>query len=166
MRKWRRRGGFFLFPSSLTRFLVLFQHSKRFKRPLPSSKNPHIQNEVKCTPFLVKMSFICTRMKNHLHIKGWALDLVLIQRLGGTRKWPIVDCKTVRIFAYSSRREQWNKRSGTRLKTKSETGEFFSLASHALQACEARALRARKTFTPLFTDFFTDFEKKTDCFAV
>ena len=29
------------------------------------------------------------------------------------------------------------------------------------------ALRARKTLTPRFTDFFTDFEgKKTDCFAV
>ena len=27
-------------------------------------------------------------------------------------------------------------------------------------------LRARKTHTPRFTDFFTDFEKKTDCFAV
>ena len=41
----------------------------------------------------------------------------------------IVDCKTVRIFAYSSKREQSNKRSGTRLKTESETGErqfFFS----------------------------------------
>ena len=43
---------------------------------------------------------------------------------------------------------------------------FFSLASHALGACEARALRARKTLTPRFTDFFTDFEEKTDCFAV
>ena len=67
----------------------------------------------------------------------------------------IVDCKTVRIFTYSSKREQSNKRSGTRLKTESETGErqfFFS--------------RARKTRTPRFTDFFTDFEKKTDCFAV
>ena len=31
--------------------------------------------------------------------------------------------KTVRIFAYSSTREQSNKRSGTRLKTESETGE-------------------------------------------
>ena len=30
-----------------------------------------------------------------------------------------VDCKTVRIFAYSSKREQANKRSGTRLKTES-----------------------------------------------
>ena len=39
----------------------------------PSSKNPHFQNEAKCTTFLVKVSFICTRMKNQVHIKGWAL---------------------------------------------------------------------------------------------
>ena len=36
---------------------------------------------------------------------------------------PAIDCKTVRIFAYSSTREQLNKRCGTRLKTESETGE-------------------------------------------
>ena len=30
------------------------------------------------------MSFICMRMKNIFHIKGWALNLVLIQRPGGT----------------------------------------------------------------------------------
>ena len=64
-----------------------------------------------------------------------------------------LDCKTVRIFAYSSTREQSNKRSGTRPKTESETGER--------RGCEARALRARNTLTPPFTDFFTDFEKKT-----
>ena len=57
----------------------------------------------------------------------------------------LVDCKTVRIFAYSSTREQSNKRSGTRLKTESETGDGTLYG---------------------FTDFFTDFEKKTDCFAV
>ena len=34
-----------------------------------------------------------------------------------------LDCKTVRIFVYSSTREQSNKRSGTRLQTESETGE-------------------------------------------
>ena len=39
-------------------------------RPLPSSKKPYFQNEAKCTTFLVKMSFICMRMKNLLHIKG------------------------------------------------------------------------------------------------
>ena len=43
---------------------------------------------------------------------------------------------------------------------------FFSLASHALRTFEARALRARQTLTPRVTDFFTDFEKKTDFFAV
>jgi len=37
----------------------------------------------------------------------------------------------------------------TRLKTESETGD-----------------RARKTLKPRFTVFFTDFEKKTDSFAV
>ena len=42
---------------------------------------------------------------------------------------------------------------------------FLSLASHARRACEARDLRARKTLMPRFTDFFTDFEKKTDCFC-
>ena len=53
-------------------------------------------------------------------------------------------------FAYSRTREQSNKRSGTRLKTESERLARFAL----------------KTLTPCFTDFFTDFEKKTDCFAV
>ena len=42
----------------------------KFNRPLPSSKNPHFQNDTKCTTFLVKMSFICMRMKNHFYIKG------------------------------------------------------------------------------------------------
>ena len=60
-----------------------------YNRPLPSSKNPHFQNEARCTTFLVKMSFICMRMKNDFHIKGWAPTPVLKQRPGGTRKWPI-----------------------------------------------------------------------------
>ena len=37
----------------------------------------------RCTTFLVEMSFICMR------IKGWAPTLVLKQRTGGTRKWPV-----------------------------------------------------------------------------
>ena len=63
-------------------------------RPLASSKNPHFQNEARCTTFLVKMSFICMRMKNDFHIKGWAPTLVLKQRPGGTGKWPIQLLKT------------------------------------------------------------------------
>ena len=45
------------------------------------------------------MSFICMRAKNYFHIKGWALNLVLIQRPGGTRKWPI------RAFRPNGKRE-------------------------------------------------------------
>ena len=45
--------------------------------------------EARGTTFLVKMSFICMRMKNDFHIKGWAPTLVLKQRPGGTRKWLI-----------------------------------------------------------------------------
>ena len=69
---------------------------------------------------------------------------------------------------------------GSRLKTESETwgrtlkirivwktdSRFFSSPSHALRACEARAHSPRKTLTARFTDFFTDFEENTDCFAV
>ena len=58
-------------------------------RPLPNSKNIQFENEAKCTAFLLKMSFICMRMKNHFHTKGWALNLVLIKRPGETRKWLI-----------------------------------------------------------------------------
>ena len=65
-----------------------YSHPKR-NRPLSISKNPDFQNEARCTTFLVKMSFICMRMKNDFHIKGWAPTLVLKQRPGGTRKWPI-----------------------------------------------------------------------------
>ena len=44
--------------------------SEHLNRPLPSSKNPHFRNEATYTTFLVKMSFICMRMKNDFHIKG------------------------------------------------------------------------------------------------
>ena len=66
------------------------------------------------------------------------------------------------------------QKAGARLKTESETGErrcfffvvfFFARLTRA-RSCEACALRAHTTLTPRFIDFFTDFEKKTDCFAV
>ena len=61
-------------------------------RPLSRSKNPLFRNEAKCTTFLVEMSFICVRMTNHFHIQDWALHFVLIQKPGGTRKWPMKFC--------------------------------------------------------------------------
>ena len=68
--------------------------SVMWNRPLPSSNTPHFQNEAKCRTFLMKMSFICMRIKNHFHIIGWVLNLFLIQRPGETRKWPVAsrDC--------------------------------------------------------------------------
>ena len=68
---------------------VLEKLRPQLYRPLPNSKNTQFQNEAKCTAFLVKMSFICMRMKNHFHAKGWALNLVLIKAPGETRKWLI-----------------------------------------------------------------------------
>ena len=47
-----------------------FRGLVKLNRPLPSSKNPHFQNEARYTTFLVKMTFICMRMKNDFHIKG------------------------------------------------------------------------------------------------
>ena len=80
-----------------------FLFKLNFNRPpQPSSKNPYFQNEAKCTTFLVKMSFSCMRTKNHFHIKGRALNLVLIQKFGGTQKWSIT-VKTSRV------RAQWFK---------------------------------------------------------
>ena len=66
-----------------------------FKYATSEFQNPHFQNEARCTTFLLKMSFIYMRMKNDFHIKGWAPTLVLKQRPGGTRKWPIcLKCDT------------------------------------------------------------------------
>ena len=79
-----------------------------FKRPLPSSKNPHFRNDAKCTTFLVKMSFVCMGINNHFHFKGWALNLVLIQRPGGTRKWPIDLCTFTVFYMFFKQRGHCN----------------------------------------------------------
>ena len=55
----------------------------RVPKTLTSKMRPSTQ------PFLWKWVEICMRMKNHFHVKGWSLNLVLIQRPGGTRKWPV-----------------------------------------------------------------------------
>ena len=69
-----------------------------------------------------------------------------------------LDCKTVRIFAYSSIREQSKAENRER-----DWGETLFLSQGRVRL--ARFARIR-TLTPRVTDFFTDFEEKTDCFAV
>ena len=55
----------------------------RGNRPLPSSKNPRLQNE--CKTFLAIMSFTCMRIKKIIFI----LMASRLACLGATRKWPI-----------------------------------------------------------------------------
>ena len=62
--------------------------------PFPSSLVPPFQSESKCKTILMKMTFICMKMKlhmcrTHFHMKGLALRLVLKQRHKRTQKWPI-----------------------------------------------------------------------------
>ena len=61
----------------------------------------------------------------------------------------LLDCKTVRIFAYSSTREAAR-----------------AVKQKVWNEAENRERDWGEILTPRFTDFFTDFEKKTDCFAV
>ena len=67
--------------------------------------------------------------------------------------------KTMKLFFLKYARAVWNEAENR----ERDLGRD-ALSPH--RACEARALRARETLTARFTDFFTDFEKKTDCFAV
>ena len=65
------------------------------------SKNPHFQNEAKGTIFLVKMSFICMWMKNHFHIKGYALNLICFDtEAWWTRKSSIVSNFPYQIYSF------------------------------------------------------------------
>ena len=43
-------------------------------RPFPSYKYSHFQNKAYCGTFLVKMSFICIRMKNKRECSSFSLD--------------------------------------------------------------------------------------------
>ena len=89
-------GEYFSSPFPMLRF--------EFNWPLPSSKNPQFQNEAKCTTVLVKTPLISMRIKNHFHIKGWALKLVLIQRPGGTRKCPMKQVPHVAASVFVNKR--------------------------------------------------------------
>ena len=64
-------------------------HGSNSKRPFPSSKKSHFQNEAKCEAIDMKMIFNYYANKTHFHNKGFALSLVLKVRFFGTRKWPI-----------------------------------------------------------------------------
>ena len=74
---------------------------------------------------LVKGKTNSVRLSKERHWTHWNLNQRKILRIQ-------LDCKTVRIFAYSSTREQSNKRSGTRLKILSWSFAHARLLRHAL----------------------------------
>ena len=51
-----------------------------------------------------KTRFICMRMKNDFHIKGWAPTIALKQRPKGTQKWPILNLKS-KAWPFKYKRE-------------------------------------------------------------
>ena len=63
-------------------------------------------------------------------------------------------------YARAVKQKVWNEAENR------ERDWFFFLSPHTPYGRVRLARFARKTLTPRFTDFFTDFEKKTDCFAV
>ena len=91
----------------------------------------------------------------NLH-KCWVLRWYLWYRVK-------IDCKTFHILRT---REQSNKRSRTRLKTESETGFFFLSPQTPYGRVRLARFERVRLLLHAFTDFFTDFRKKTDCFAV
>ena len=65
-------------------------------------------------------------------------------------------------YARAVKQKVWNE-TENRERDWGETPKkygFFSLASHVLRACEARAVRAHKTLTPRVTDFLLILRKK------
>ena len=67
----------FAFPFSFYSFFILIvgkntnywvNSNRPFRFP-----EIHLQNEAKCKTFVVKMSFIWMRIKNHFHINSFAL---------------------------------------------------------------------------------------------
>ena len=58
-------------------------------RLFPSSKNFHFRNKAKWKTFLMKISFVCMRIKNPFYINGFALSFALKKTLEATQKWPI-----------------------------------------------------------------------------
>ena len=82
-------------------------------RPLPSSRLPLYQNEVKCSAFDMKMIVHSDANKTHFHKKGCVLGLNLKVRVFGTRKWPIsmvsaVFCSLGLPVIYLAHREQYD----------------------------------------------------------
>ena len=85
------------------------------------------------------MSFVCTRMKNDFHNRGWAPTLVLKLKPGGTQKWPIDNlkweamCSGLKIMA-----GQWTMST--------LNGILAGQKRHGCQSCRLLLLNNERTF--------------------
>ena len=80
-------------------------------------KNPHFQNEARCTTFLVKMhGFYLHDNEKSFPYQGEVFNLVLIQRPGGTKKWPI-------FMKGSFGNKVQDKKQGRKIKPLADPGE-------------------------------------------
>ena len=71
------------------------------KSASPNCPKPLFENEAKCEAIDVKMIFSSHANKTHFHKKGFTLGLVLIVRVFGTRKWPVIlsSCPLQKVVA-------------------------------------------------------------------
>ena len=128
--------------NAIVSWLLNFTIIVKFKSQLTIAFYSHVcekRSKTSLSAKTEKMSFICMRIKNHF--------------------LSMADCKTVRISAYSSKRAQSNKRSATRVKTESETGEPVG------RMRLARFARLRLLRHALQISLLT-LRKKPECFAV
>ena len=104
--------------SHLVRYLCTWiGHFRVPEKPSPS-------NEARCNTFLMKMSFV---------IEGWAPTLVLKQRPGGTRKWPITcACESKHWLLHHLHVHSCDFRDITRRTLNSTTGPSRSHTIHTM----------------------------------
>ena len=118
------------------------------------------------TPKLKPPALIPTLKKNARQSQETKLPRNNVCYAGATKHInKTINCKTVRIFAYARAVKQkvWNEAENR----ERDWGETLKIRLTRVGTCEALAVCARETLNFVrFTDSFTDFEEKTDCFAV
>ena len=77
----------------------VFNQQFEYNRPFLSPKTLTLKTRPSAKPFLRKMSFICTIIKNRFRKKGFAFGLVLKQRFAASRKWSIQSIKIMQLEA-------------------------------------------------------------------
>ena len=76
-------------------------------RPFPSSKNRYLENEAMCKNPSCENEFYLNKNKNRFHINGFALSLVLKQRLKATRKCSICFRKRFNPWLFERQPVDW-----------------------------------------------------------